>query len=104
MRSLATVVTATVALVMLGCGGGDAVSPAQAAFEEAELVRVGQSAFLQLRPGTQSPLQRRLLARLTDGTWVENGLTIPPRRLDALCKTHTFSTEAFVRVCKELGR
>jgi hypothetical protein len=94
MRSLAALTVSVLVFALAGCGGSEkSVSPAQAAFENAELVPIGQGAFLRLRPGTQNAAQRRLLARLTAGKWVENGLVIPPYRVEALCRAHFLSRE-----------
>lgn len=84
-----------------GCGGsGKTVSPAQAAFEGAQIVPAGRGAFLELAPGTQSLEQRYLLARVTGGRWTADGLRIPPQKVDALCGAHFLSAES----CSALGR
>jgi hypothetical protein len=95
MRSLAALIVSVLALILAGCGGGSdtTVSPAQAAFEDAELVPVGQAAFLRLQPGTADPEQRRILAYMTGGKWLENGLLIPPKEVDAMCRADQLSGE-----------
>lgn len=87
--------------VICGCGGAEKeVTPAQAAFEAAEIVPDGHGAFVALDPGTQSFEQRYLLARVTGGRWTEDGLRIPSRKVDALCAAHFLAAEA----CSALGR
>ena len=97
VAALGLILTVTV----IGCGSSEKeVSPAQAAFEAAEIVPVGRGAFLELEPATQSYEQRLLLARITGGRWTVDGLRIPPQKVDALCAAHFLTTEA----CNALGR
>jgi hypothetical protein len=91
--TIAGVVLLTCA-AMVGCGNSTHKSAAETAFEEAEIIPVGRSLFLRLPPKSQSPQQRRLLAKVTGGKWLGNGLLVPADRATVDCRAHLFTGES----------
>jgi len=76
-----------------GCGSSKPKSSAQIAAEEAETIPIGRAFFIRLAPQTQSPVQRRILTKLTKGHWLQNGFFIPAGRVEALCLARFFSED-----------
>lgn len=86
-----------VSFALGACGSDSGSAPpndsARAAFEEAEAVVVGRSVFVELRPGALSAEQRRLLAYITGGRWLQNGLFILAKQAEANCRAKLLSEQ-----------
>jgi outer membrane lipoprotein SlyB len=84
------------ALTLGGCGdsgSSNSNDPARAALKEAEAVVVGRSIFVKLRPGALDAKQRRILAYITGGRWLQNGLFILAKQAEANCRAKLLSEE-----------